>query len=147
MKKMSETIVFFGSGPVAAASLELLAPVFNIEAVVTKPKPPHHKGRFEVLELADRLNLKVLTASDQAQLSQLFQTKSLSSRLGLLIDFGIIVPKDVIDYFHLGIINSHFSLLPRWRGADPISFAILNGDKTTGVSLMLLVPALDEGPL
>src|SRR5262249_45964550 len=61
--------------------------------------------------------------------------------------FGIIVSQKTIDYFPLGIINSHFSLLPQWRGADPITFSILSGQKQTGVSLMLLVAAMDEGPL
>jgi methionyl-tRNA formyltransferase len=65
----------------------------------------------------------------------------------VLIDFGIIVAQDVIDSFELGIVNSHFSLLPEWRGADPITFSILSGQDKTGVSLMLLVPAMDEGPL
>ena len=47
----------------------------------------------------------------------------------------------------MGIINSHFSLLPQWRGADPITFAILSGQSKTGVSLMLIDRELDEGPL
>jgi methionyl-tRNA formyltransferase len=67
--------------------------------------------------------------------------------VAVLIDFGIIVSQAVIDYFELGIVNSHFSLLPELRGADPITFAILSGQKQTGVSLMLLVEAMDEGPL
>ncbi len=72
---------------------------------------------------------------------------SFASQVAILIDFGIIVSQKVIDTFPLGIINSHFSLLPQWRGADPITFAILSGQKQTGVSLMLLVEAMDEGPL
>ncbi|MGH7195475.1 MAG: methionyl-tRNA formyltransferase [Candidatus Saccharimonadales bacterium] len=147
MKKLSETIIFFGSGPVAAKSLELLAENFNIEAVITKPKPAHHKGNFPVLDIAKRLNLPVLTVADRQSLGQLIQTEPVKSRLGVLIDFGIIVSQSVIDYFPLGIINSHFSVLPEWRGADPISFVILSGQKVTGVSLMKLVKAMDEGPL
>lgn len=69
------------------------------------------------------------------------------SKVAILIDFGIIVSQTIINRFALGIINSHFSILPEWRGADPITFAILSGQKQTGVSLMLLVPAMDEGPL
>jgi len=147
MKKTSETVVFFGSGPVAAKSLELLAENFSIEAVVTKPKPAHHKGSFPVLELAERLNLRVLPVSNKRETDELFAAKSVNSRLGVLIDFGIIVSQQVIDCFPLGIVNSHFSLLPEWRGADPITFAILSGQKRTGVSLMLLVEKMDEGPL
>jgi methionyl-tRNA formyltransferase len=147
MTKMSETVVFFGSGPVAAKSLELLAENFSIEAVVTKPKPTHHKGAFPVLEVSNKLGLSTHTVSNKAELSALFAKQPFASKLGVLIDFGIIVNQDVIDYFPLGIINSHFSLLPQWRGADPITFAILNGDAQTGVSLMLLVAAMDKGPL
>ena len=147
MKKMSETIVFFGSGPVAAASLELLAKDFVVEAVITKPQPAHHKEPFPVLETAKKLGLKTLTPVNKQELSELFAKKPVKSRLGVVIDYGIIIDQDVIDYFPLGIVNSHFSLLPRWRGADPISFAILGGDRETGVSLMLINAKLDEGPL
>jgi methionyl-tRNA formyltransferase len=143
----TEPLVFFGSGDVAAKSLELLAQHQMIEAVVTKPQPAHHKARFPVLAVAEKLGLTVLETADKATLTKLFETKPVTSRLGVVIDYGIIMPKNVIDSFELGIINSHFSLLPRWRGADPISFAILNGDHLTGVSLMLIVEQLDEGDL
>jgi methionyl-tRNA formyltransferase len=147
MKKISEPIVFFGSGPVAAEALELLQTSFEIEAVVTKPKPEHHKGAFPVLSVAERYNLPVLTARTKNELNTLFSTAKLQSRLAVLIDYGIIVSQEIIDYFPLGIVNSHFSILPEWRGADPITFAILSGQKQTGVSLMMLVAAMDEGPL
>lgn len=140
-------IVFFGSGPVAAASLELLAKDFVIEAVITKPQPAHHKQPFPVLQLVNSLGLKVFTPNSKTELSDLFAAKPVKARVGVVIDYGFIINKDVIDYFPLGIINSHFSLLPKWRGADPITFAILNGDSETGVSLMLIVEKMDEGPL
>jgi methionyl-tRNA formyltransferase len=147
MTVMSETVVFFGSGPVAAQSLELLAQNFTVEAVITKPQPAHHKAVFPVLAVAEKLGLTTLTPSNKLELSELFANKPVTSTIGVVIDYGIIINQDVIDYFPRGIVNSHFSLLPKWRGADPISFAILNGDKQTGVSLMLIVAALDEGPL
>ncbi|HLZ14406.1 MAG TPA: methionyl-tRNA formyltransferase [Candidatus Saccharimonadales bacterium] len=147
MKQMSEPIVFFGSGPVAAESLRLLAQKFPIEAVVTKPRPPHHRGDVPVLALAEKLGLTTHTISSKAELDELFAHSPVKARLGILIDFGIIVSQMVINYFPLGIINSHFSILPEWRGADPITFAILSGQKQTGVSLMFLVAAMDEGPL
>lgn len=147
MKKMSETIVFFGSGPVASESLELLAQTFTIEAVITKPRPPHHHGDVPVLETAVRLNLPIIEVGTKNELTEKVTNAHLSSQVAVLIDFGIIVPQTVIDAFPLGIVNSHFSLLPEWRGADPITFAILSGQKQTGVSLMLLVEKMDEGPL
>ena len=144
---MSQTIVFFGSGPVAAESLRLLQQDFEIEAVITKPRPPHHKGDVPVIKLAEELGLPILLAANKAELDALFSTKPVQSQLAVLIDFGIIVSQQVIDYFPLGSINSHFSVLPEWRGADPITFSILSGQKQTGVSLMLVSEAMDEGRL
>lgn len=140
-------VVFFGSGPVAAKSLELLSEWADIEAVITKPQPPHHKEPFPVLIVAEKLGLKTFTPNGKAELSELFKSKPVTSQVGLVIDYGFIINQDVIDYFPLGIINSHFSLLPEWRGADPITFSILSGQKQTGVSLMLIVKEMDEGPL
>jgi len=147
MTKTSTTILFFGSGPVAARSLELLAKNFEIEAVVTKPKPAGHHGDFPVISLAEKLGLKTFTVLNKQELSALFASKPVKSQLGVVIDFGIIIAQDVIDYFPLGIVNSHFSLLPQWRGADPISFAILSGQPKTGVSLMVIDAGLDTGKL
>jgi methionyl-tRNA formyltransferase len=140
-------VVFFGSGPVAAKSLELLQNNFDIEAVITKPKPAHHKGSFPVLDICKAKNIPYLTCSNRKELSSLISARKFESKIGVLIDFGIIVTQDVIDAFSIGIVNSHFSILPDLRGADPITFAILSGQKTTGVSLMLLVEKMDEGPL
>jgi methionyl-tRNA formyltransferase len=137
---MDESIVFFGSGPLAAASLRFLHTNFNVEAAVTKPTT-----RDEMAASAPGVPL--FLASNKQELTELLGTKPFKSRLGVLVDFGIIVEKAVIDYFPLGIINSHFSLLPRWRGADPITFAILEGDTKTGVSLMLIDEGLDTGKL
>lgn len=147
MTRPRPSVVFFGSGPVAAASLRLLVKDFEIEAVITKPRPAQHRGEVPVLDDAKELGLPVFTAAGKQELDQLFDSKPLSSRLAILIDFGIIVSQKAIDYFPLGIINSHFSILPQWRGADPITFAVLSGQSKTGVSLMLLVAAMDEGPL
>jgi methionyl-tRNA formyltransferase len=147
MKKTSETIVFFGSGPVAAKSLQLLAQRFTIEAVITKPRPAHHRGDVPVIATAAALGLPALHAADKQSLDKLFATNPVTSRVAVLIDFGIIVSQAIIDYFPLGIVNSHFSLLPELRGADPITFAILDGREETGVSLMLLVARMDEGSL
>lgn len=140
-------VVFFGTGPVAAKSLELLLSNFNVEAVITKPKPAHHRGSFPVAEVASKNKLTIHEVTDKKSLSGLFERTKFKSRVGILIDFGIIVRKDVIDSFEKGIVNSHFSLLPEWRGADPISFSILSGQKETGVSLMLINEKMDEGLL
>lgn len=134
------SIVFFGSGPVALSSLILLEPAVTIEAIVTKPATE--------AELRHAFPEAPLYAvSSRKELDTLCQQQQFQSSCGILIDFGIIVSQLVIDSFARGIINSHFSLLPEWRGADPITFSILSGQKETGVSLMLLVTGMDEGPL
>jgi methionyl-tRNA formyltransferase len=147
MKKISSPVVFFGSGPVAAESLRLLNTNFTIEVVVTKPRPEHHKGDVPVIRVAEELGLPIFTVVNKRTLDDLIESTSFKSRLGILIDFGIIVSQKAIDAFPLGIVNSHFSLLPEWRGADPITFSILSGQKETGVSLMLLTAGMDEGPI
>lgn len=140
MKNEKLSLVFFGSGPVAAESLRLLCKEFAIEAIITKPTT-----RREMSEVSPETTL--FTVDDRASLDKLFIEHKFSSKVGVLIDFGIIISQQIIDYFPLGIVNSHFSLLPELRGADPISFAILEGREKTGVSLMLLVQAMDEGPI
>jgi methionyl-tRNA formyltransferase len=139
MTKKSPTIVFFGSGPVAARSLSLLAQDFEVEAVITKPST--------LSEMSTITEAPTYATGSKKELDELFEDTAFTSPLAILIDFGIIVSQTVIDYFPKGIINSHFSLLPQWRGADPITFSILSGQEQTGVSLMLLVEAMDEGPL
>lgn len=137
---MNESVVFFGSGPVAAESLRLLLKHQTVESVITKPTTARDMS-------AIAKDIPVHSVSTRSELDELIADKQFSSKLGVLIDFGIIVSQYAIDYFPLGIINSHFSVLPEWRGADPISFAILSGQKTTGVSLMVLTAGMDEGPL
>jgi len=147
MEAVSEPIVFFGTGPVAAKSLQLLAEDFTIEAVVTKPRAEHHHGSVPVLEVAQQLGLPVVEVVNKKEVTEKVIAAKFKSRVAVLIDFGIIVEQKAIDAFPLGIVNSHFSLLPEWRGADPITFSILSGQAQTGVSLMLLVEAMDAGPL
>jgi methionyl-tRNA formyltransferase len=140
MSNEKQSFVFFGSGPVAAESLRLLSETFTVEAVITKPST-----KAELVAAAP--NTPVYCVNSKSELNTLFSEQTFTSKLGVLIDFGIIVSQKIIDYFPFGIINSHFSLLPELRGADPISFAILEGKEKTGVSLMLLVKAMDEGPI
>ena len=140
MKNENILLVFFGSGPVAAESLRQLAELFSIEAVITKPTTER-----EMRQACPDAPQHIV--SNKSELDDLMSKVNFRSSVGVLIDFGIIVSDKVIDSFENGIINSHFSLLPEWRGADPITFSILSGQKRTGVSLMLLVEAMDEGPI
>lgn len=131
----------------AAACLELLLRHTAVEAVVTKPAPAHHKGSVPVVDVATAHAIPLLYAQNKKDLNDVITDANFASNYGILIDFGIIVSQQVIDAFSLGIINSHFSLLPRLRGADPITWAIVNGDEKTGVSLMLIDEGMDTGKL
>lgn len=141
------TIVFMGSGPVAAASLAFLCKHFTVEAVVTKSKPPHHSAAAPVEDIAKSRKLPIQFANSKQELDDLLTTKVFQSALAVIVDYGVIVSKTAIESFPLGIVNSHFSLLPQWRGADPITFAILSGQPKTGVSLMCIDPTLDTGKI
>lgn len=141
-------IVYFGSGPVASATLTALLPHFAIEAIITKPRPEGHRGDVPVLAFATKQNIPTFTPTNKQELTQLFAEKTFESQVGLVVDYGIIISRQVIDAFPKGIVNSHFSLLPEWRGADPITFSILSGrPETAGVSIMLINERLDEGQL
>ena len=145
---MTKSLIFVGSGPVGRATLEALIEAgFDIEAVITKPKPEHHHGDMPVLDFAQAKNLTIFTPKNEAELEDLFKTSQFKSPIGVVVDYGLMISPSIIKSFPLGIVNSHFSLLPRWRGADPITFAILSGETETGVSLMLIDPKLDEGQL
>lgn len=144
----SKNLIFFGSGPVAAETLAgLLQAGLHFETIITKPRAAGHRGSVPVLELAHEHDLAVHTPTSKKELSELFAAHHFSAQVGLVVDYGIIIAQDVIDAFPSGIINSHFSLLPQWRGADPITFALLSGQAETGVSLMLINDKLDEGLL
>ncbi len=148
---MSEkpTLVFFGTGPVSLHTLEQISPAFSIEAIITKPSTTKsHKHQSQTVEDWAKIHkIPVHLPADKAELSGVFMQNKFKSLIGLVVDYGIIIPQDVLTSFKKGILNSHFSILPEWRGADPITFAILSGQKITGVSIMLVVPKLDEGDL
>lgn len=140
---MAETpsVVFLGSGPVAAKSLRLLQNHTRIEAVITKASTE------DMLRSAAPEDTPVLIANNKRELDTLIGEQQFTSPVGIVIDYGVIISPAAINSFPKGIINSHFSLLPELRGADPISFAVLSGAARTGVSLMLIDEGLDTGDL
>lgn len=140
-------VIFFGTGSVAASSLEFLRHHFDIEAVITKPRAPGHKGSVPVEELATEHRLRTHFTESKKDLDNIIASNAFSSTIGIVVDFGIIISQATISSFKFGIINSHFSLLPEWRGADPITYSILSGQTKTGVSLMVIDAGLDTGKL
>ncbi|HSE60934.1 MAG TPA: methionyl-tRNA formyltransferase [Candidatus Saccharimonadales bacterium] len=132
----------------ACKTLEgLVAAGFAFEAIITKPRAEKHKGSVPVLDFAKAHHLPFFTPVNKTELSELFRSHRFKSPAGLVVDYGIIISQDVIASFPKGIVNSHFSLLPQWRGADPITFSVLSGQRETGVSLMVINEKLDEGEL
>lgn len=140
-------IIFFGTGPVSLASLKSLHANFKIEAIFTKPDPKSSRAPRLVAEYAEQNDLPFHQPATKNELHELIKAANFESNLGVVVDHGMIILEETIDLFELGIINSHFSLLPEWRGADPLTFSLLSGQEITGVSLMTIVPALDEGDL
>ncbi|MEY4917171.1 MAG: methionyl-tRNA formyltransferase, partial [Verrucomicrobiota bacterium] len=146
-------IIFMGTAELSCASLEKLAgdKNFSVLAVVTQPDKP--KGRdlkltpSPVKILAEKLNLPVLQplkARDELFISQL---RELKPDLMVVVAYGQILPQAMLDLPPHGCLNVHTSLLPKYRGAAPIQWAIADGEPETGVTLMQMDAGLDTGPI
>lgn len=150
---MSKRIVFLGTPSYACPALRLLASTADVEVVlvVTQPDRPAGRGRKllapPVKALALDLGLPVVqtatlrTAEDRLPL--------IAERPDLIVvaAFGLILGKSVLSLPPRGCVNLHASLLPRYRGANPIAAAIASGERETGVSLMQMERGLDTGPV
>jgi methionyl-tRNA formyltransferase len=145
--------VFFGSGAFAVPVLDVLvgAPEVAVTGVVTTPDRP--AGRrldprpTPVALRARELGLTVLQPAGLRNAEAVDTIGALRPRLGVLADYGRIVPPAILDLPDAGILNVHPSLLPRWRGASPIPATILAGDRDTGVTVIRMDEGLDTGPI
>ncbi len=124
----------------------------NIIGVVTQPDKK--VGRNQTLtsppikQFAIEKNIKVLQPEKvKGNLDFIKQIKDLKPDLIIVVAYGFILPKEILDIPKFGVINIHASLLPKYRGASPIQSAIINDDKETGISLMLLDELMDHGPI
>ncbi len=123
---------------------------YNISAVFSQPDKP--VGRKQILtpplvkELAQKNNLAVFQPKNLKGTETVEKIKKLNPDLIVVVAYGQIIPKGVLEIPKFGCINIHASLLPRWRGASPIAQAILAGDKKTGVTIMKIDDKLDHGP-
>lgn len=142
--------VFFGSPPFAVPSFRRLvegglAPV----GLVTAPARRAGRGRRELenelVTLAEAAGIPVLRPSRADDLEFLMAFRSWEPELGIVVAYGQILRRSLLDIPREGFINVHGSLLPRWRGASPVQAAILAGDAETGVSIQRVVEALDAG--
>lgn len=144
--------IFFGTQNFAASILEALLKSGNYEisAVVTQPDRP--VGRSQELEkspvkiLAEKHNLNILQPESLKNQSSIFNLQS-SVDLFIVCQYGLIIPKQILDLPERGSINVHTSLLPKYRGASPIQTALINGETETGITTMLMDEKMDRGPI
>ena len=145
-------IVFAGTPEFAVPSLQaLLAAGYPLSAVYTQPDRPAGRGRqlrpSPVKSCALESGLAIYqprTLRDSATQAELAQ---LNPDLMVVVAYGLILPRAVLNIPRLGCINIHASLLPRWRGAAPIQRALLAGDQESGVCIMQMEEGLDTGPV
>ena len=145
-------IVFMGTPDFAAASLDaLLKNGYNIAGVFTQPDKAKGRGMeisfSPVKELALENEIPVFQPAKMRDGTALSILQNLKPDLIVVVAYGRILPDDILSVPPLGTINVHGSLLPRYRGAAPIQWSVLNGDEKTGVTTMYLSSAMDAGDI
>jgi len=145
-------IVFAGTPDFAAKHLSaLLHSEFNIVAVYTQPDRPSGRGKkltaSAVKEVAVASNIAVYQPQNFKEAGSIEQLRALDADLMIVVAYGLILPKAVLETPRMGCLNVHGSLLPRWRGAAPIQRAIWAGDSKTGVTIMQMNEGLDTGDM
>lgn len=145
-------IIFLGTPEFACPTLQtLIERNENLVAVVTQPDRPKGRGQKlmppPVKELALQHGIPVLQPHKVRELSFIETVLDLKPDVIVVVAFGQILPKALLDIPPKGCINVHASLLPRYRGAAPLNWCIINGETETGVTTMLMDPGLDTGPM
>jgi len=145
-------IVFFGTSEFAVSSLEELAKSkHKILAVITQPD--RKKGRFQnvafsaVKEAASKLDMQIFQPEDLDNTEFLKKLKSFDADLFVVVSYGNILKKVILDMPKKFSINLHASLLPKYRGAAPINWTIINADDNSGVSIIKMNEKMDEGDI
>ena len=142
-------IVFMGTPAFAVKSLEACGELGEVVAVVTQPDKPRGRGQevsfSPVKELALARGLPVLQPLKIRGTNFAEELRALNADVGVVTAYGKILPQDVLDAPRRGCVNVHASLLPRFRGAAPIQWAIAAGDPKTGVCLMQMDAGMDTG--
>ncbi len=145
-------IAFLGTPDIAADCLKAVAAAgHKVAAVYAQPPAPRGRGQAlrpsPVQALADALGLPVRTPASMRDPAEVEAFRALTLDAAVVVAYGQILPREVLEAPRLGAFNLHASLLPRWRGAAPIQRAIMAGDAETGVQVMRMTEGLDEGPI
>lgn len=145
-------LAFLGTPDIAAACLRAVAAAgHEVAAVYAQPPAPRGRGQAlrpsPVQALADALSLPVRTPASMRHPAEIEAFRALGLDAAVVVAYGQILPREVLEAPRLGAFNLHASLLPRWRGAAPIQRAIMAGDAETGVQVMRMTEGLDEGPI
>ena len=145
-------LIFLGTPQFAVPTLEaLVAEGHNVQAVYTQPDRPKGRGgevtASPIKETALRLGLPVHQPERIRRPESLDQLRSLHPEAMVIVGYGQIIPQSIIDIPPRGILNVHASLLPKYRGAAPIQWAIANGETHTGVTTMQIDAGLDTGDM
>ncbi len=145
-------LIFMGTPDFAVPTLiELVGRGYDLAAVYTRAPKPAGRGmalqETPVAQQARRLGLPVLTPKTlrTEEAAELFRSHGADA--AVVVAYGLILPKAILEGVPRGCFNLHASLLPRWRGAAPISRAIMAGDRETGVMVMQMEEGLDTGPI
>jgi methionyl-tRNA formyltransferase len=140
-----------GSPEIAAAVLEAVAAAADVVCVVTQPDKPKGRGQElaapAVKEVALRLGLPVLQPKKVRVPEFEAELRSFRPDVLLVIAYGRILPPNILTVAPHGALNVHASLLPKYRGAAPINWAIIKGEHETGVTIMQMEEGLDTGPM
>lgn len=147
-------ILFMGTPDFARDSLKALVDAgYNIEAVVTNPDRPKGRGMkmmmSPVKEFAMSSGIEKIYQPEKVRKNEEFigEIKEMNPDLIVVVAYGKILPKEILDIPKYGCINVHGSLLPKYRGAAPIQWAVLNGDKVTGITTMFMDVGMDTGDM
>ncbi|WP_215770399.1 methionyl-tRNA formyltransferase [Haemophilus sp. SZY H36] len=148
----SLNIIFAGTPDFAAQHLQaILNSQHNVIAVYTQPDKPAGRGKklqgSPVKQLAEQNNIPVYQPKSLRKEEAQFELKALNADVMVVVAYGLILPKAVLDAPRLGCLNVHGSILPRWRGAAPIQRSIWAGDAQTGVTIMQMDEGLDTGDM
>lgn len=145
-------IIFAGTPSFAAAHLSaIIQSQHDILAVYTQPDKPSGRGRkllsSPVKQIAQSNDLTLHQPSSLRNPNEHLSLAKLNADVMVVVAYGLILPKEILDIPKYGCINVHASLLPRWRGAAPIERALLAGDRVSGVTIMQMNEGLDEGDM